>query len=145
MCVEGSQRQRATVIRCISCGQTKKFPNNPKHQLWVNCPEAQLENQPQTGTNLFSFICLFIDMFLKLTQLGVSHWLIHVWIRHVMIYCNLLCRNYMNNFLWRKTCPFWKCIRTTVFYSSLFWRPFLETFIPQSSNGYFLIMYHVTK
>ncbi|KAB5559093.1 hypothetical protein PHYPO_G00024890 [Pangasianodon hypophthalmus] len=42
-----SQRQRATLIRCLSCGQTKKYPNNPKHQLWVDKPEAQLENQLQ--------------------------------------------------------------------------------------------------
>ncbi|XP_053369071.1 ribonuclease P protein subunit p21 [Clarias gariepinus] len=44
---KGSRKQRATVIRCLSCGQTKKFPNNPKHQLWVDQPEAQLESQLQ--------------------------------------------------------------------------------------------------
>ncbi|KAK3533281.1 hypothetical protein QTP70_014318 [Hemibagrus guttatus] len=44
---KGSQKQCATLIRCLSCGQTKKFPNNPKHQLWVDQPEAQLENQLQ--------------------------------------------------------------------------------------------------
>ncbi|KAI4896851.1 hypothetical protein NFI96_016914, partial [Prochilodus magdalenae] len=43
----GPRRQRLTIIRCLSCGQTKRFPNNPKHQLWVDQPEAQLENQPQ--------------------------------------------------------------------------------------------------
>lgn len=48
--VESSRRQRVTIIRCLSCGQTKKFPNNPKHQLWVDQPEAQLENQLQPGT-----------------------------------------------------------------------------------------------
>lgn len=50
--VKGSLRQRATLIRCLGCGQTKKFPNNPKHQLWVDQSEAQLENQLQPGTNI---------------------------------------------------------------------------------------------
>ncbi|TSK53747.1 Ribonuclease P protein subunit p21 [Bagarius yarrelli] len=45
--VKGPRRQRATIIRCLGCGETKKFPNNPKHQLWVDRPEAQLENQLQ--------------------------------------------------------------------------------------------------
>ncbi|XP_062868603.1 ribonuclease P protein subunit p21 [Trichomycterus rosablanca] len=44
----GSRGQRVTVVRCLSCGQTKRFPNNPKHQLWVDQPQAQLENQLQT-------------------------------------------------------------------------------------------------
>ncbi|KAG9266974.1 ribonuclease P protein subunit p21 [Astyanax mexicanus] len=44
------RRQCVTVIRCLSCGLSRKFPNNPKHQLWVDQPEAQLENQPQTET-----------------------------------------------------------------------------------------------
>ncbi|XP_027003739.1 ribonuclease P protein subunit p21 [Tachysurus fulvidraco] len=48
---KGSQKQRTTLIRCLSCGQTKKFPNNPKHQLWVDQPEAQLENQTQPEAN----------------------------------------------------------------------------------------------
>ncbi|XP_072516348.1 ribonuclease P protein subunit p21 [Salminus brasiliensis] len=47
----GRRGQRLTVIRCLSCGLTRKFPNNPKHQLWVDQPEAQFENQPQTGRN----------------------------------------------------------------------------------------------
>ncbi|CAL8307134.1 unnamed protein product [Lota lota] len=38
---------RFTVIRCLSCGQTKKFLNNPEHCLWVDRPEAQMENQVQ--------------------------------------------------------------------------------------------------
>ncbi|XP_043078185.1 ribonuclease P protein subunit p21 [Puntigrus tetrazona] len=41
----GAMRQRKTVVRCLSCGLTKHFPNNPKHKLWVDQPEAQLENQ----------------------------------------------------------------------------------------------------
>ncbi|XP_016131580.1 ribonuclease P protein subunit p21-like [Sinocyclocheilus grahami] len=41
----GPWRQRKTVVRCLSCGLTKRFPNNPKHKLWVDQPEAQLENQ----------------------------------------------------------------------------------------------------
>ncbi|KAG9266575.1 ribonuclease P protein subunit p21-like, partial [Astyanax mexicanus] len=35
------RRQSVTVIRCVSCGLTRTFPNNPKHQLWVDQPEAQ--------------------------------------------------------------------------------------------------------
>uniref|UniRef100_A0A672MYB2 Uncharacterized protein n=1 Tax=Sinocyclocheilus grahami TaxID=75366 RepID=A0A672MYB2_SINGR len=35
----------STIVRCLSCGLTKQFPNNPKHKLWVDQPEAQLENQ----------------------------------------------------------------------------------------------------
>ncbi|KPP61732.1 hypothetical protein Z043_120139 [Scleropages formosus] len=42
-----SRRRRVTVVRCLSCGQTKRFLNNPEHRLWVDQPEAQLENQPQ--------------------------------------------------------------------------------------------------
>ncbi|CAL8269902.1 unnamed protein product [Arctogadus glacialis] len=38
---------RFTVIRCLSCGQTKTFLNNPQHCLWVDRPEAQMENQVQ--------------------------------------------------------------------------------------------------
>ncbi|XP_076133809.1 ribonuclease P protein subunit p21 [Alosa pseudoharengus] len=52
--VTGTLRQRkrrgkrsVTVLRCLSCGQTKKLLNNPDHRLWVDQPEAQLENQPQ--------------------------------------------------------------------------------------------------
>ncbi|XP_067254710.1 ribonuclease P protein subunit p21 [Chanodichthys erythropterus] len=41
----GPRRQRKTVVRCLSCGLTKRFPNNPKYKLWVDQPEAQLENQ----------------------------------------------------------------------------------------------------
>uniref|UniRef100_A0A9J8AYC8 Ribonuclease P 21 subunit n=1 Tax=Cyprinus carpio carpio TaxID=630221 RepID=A0A9J8AYC8_CYPCA len=41
----GPRRQRKTIVRCLSCGLTKRFPNNPKHKLWVDQPEAQLENQ----------------------------------------------------------------------------------------------------
>ncbi|NP_001003530.1 ribonuclease P protein subunit p21 [Danio rerio] len=45
----GKGRQRKTVVRCLSCGLTKRFPNNPKHKLWVDQPEAQLENQTSQG------------------------------------------------------------------------------------------------
>lgn len=49
-CVSGKNRStRFTVIRCLSCGQTKRFLNNPEHCLWVDRPEAQLENQVQPG------------------------------------------------------------------------------------------------
>uniref|UniRef100_A0A673I0Y9 Ribonuclease P 21 subunit n=2 Tax=Cyprininae TaxID=2743694 RepID=A0A673I0Y9_9TELE len=39
------QKSKSTIVRCLSCGLTKQFPNNPKHKLWVDQPEAQLENQ----------------------------------------------------------------------------------------------------
>ncbi|KAJ8279857.1 hypothetical protein COCON_G00069230 [Conger conger] len=42
-------RECVTLVRCVSCGQTKRFRNDPHHQLWVDQPEAQLENQPQLG------------------------------------------------------------------------------------------------
>ncbi|KAL2089590.1 hypothetical protein ACEWY4_014278 [Coilia grayii] len=52
--VTGTVRQRkrrgkrsATVLRCVSCGHTRKLLNNPEHRLWVDQPEAQLENQTQ--------------------------------------------------------------------------------------------------
>nr|XP_046159443.1 LOW QUALITY PROTEIN: ribonuclease P protein subunit p21-like [Oncorhynchus gorbuscha] len=40
-------RNRMTVLQCLSCGQSKRFLNNPKHRLWVDQSEAQLENQSQ--------------------------------------------------------------------------------------------------
>ncbi|KAM9480367.1 ribonuclease P protein subunit p21-like [Salvelinus alpinus] len=40
-------RNRMTVLQCLSCGQSKRFLNNPEHRLWVDQPEAQLENQSQ--------------------------------------------------------------------------------------------------
>ncbi|XP_076847741.1 ribonuclease P protein subunit p21 [Brachyhypopomus gauderio] len=46
----GSRRQRMTVVRCLNCGLTKSFQNNPSHQLWVDRPEAQLENLSQPST-----------------------------------------------------------------------------------------------
>ncbi|KAI7791108.1 ribonuclease P protein subunit p21 [Triplophysa rosa] len=47
----GPRGQRKTIVRCLSCGLTKRFPNNPKHKLWVDQAEAQLENQtpPDAG------------------------------------------------------------------------------------------------
>lgn len=45
------RRTRFTVTRCLNCGQSKTFLNNPDYCLWVDRPEAQLENQKpkQTG------------------------------------------------------------------------------------------------
>uniref|UniRef100_A0A4W5MBB6 Uncharacterized protein n=1 Tax=Hucho hucho TaxID=62062 RepID=A0A4W5MBB6_9TELE len=37
-------RNHITVLRCLRCGQSKRFLNN---RLWVDQPEAQLENQSQ--------------------------------------------------------------------------------------------------
>ncbi|KAG5850339.1 ribonuclease P protein subunit p21 [Anguilla rostrata] len=44
-------RECTTLVRCVSCGQTKRFRNDPHHRLWVDQPEAQLENQsrPERG------------------------------------------------------------------------------------------------
>ncbi|KAL1023445.1 hypothetical protein UPYG_G00040930 [Umbra pygmaea] len=41
----GKRRNCMTVLRCLSCGQSRRFLNNPEHCLWVDKPEAQLENQ----------------------------------------------------------------------------------------------------
>ncbi|XP_071005460.1 ribonuclease P protein subunit p21-like isoform X2 [Oncorhynchus clarkii lewisi] len=40
-------RNRMTVLRCLRCGQCKRFLNNLEHRLWVDQPEAQLQNQSQ--------------------------------------------------------------------------------------------------
>uniref|UniRef100_A0A3Q3VPY9 Uncharacterized protein n=1 Tax=Mola mola TaxID=94237 RepID=A0A3Q3VPY9_MOLML len=37
------RKTRFTVVRCLSCGQTKPLLNNPNYCLWVDQPEAQLE------------------------------------------------------------------------------------------------------
>ncbi|XP_025072801.1 ribonuclease P protein subunit p21 isoform X1 [Alligator sinensis] len=41
------RRQRWTIVRCLTCGLTKRFLNNPEYKLWAEQPEALLENQPQ--------------------------------------------------------------------------------------------------
>ncbi|MEE6470072.1 hypothetical protein FKM82_008852 [Ascaphus truei] len=43
--------QRQTVVRCLSCGLTKRFLSNPNYKLWCEQPEALLENQPKTDKN----------------------------------------------------------------------------------------------
>ncbi len=53
-------RQRKTIVRCLSCGLTKPFPNNPKHKLWVDQPEAQLDNQTSQGKDKH-WLSLLID------------------------------------------------------------------------------------
>lgn len=40
-----NSKTRFTVTRCLSCGQSKTLLNNPEHCLWVDRPEAQLEQQ----------------------------------------------------------------------------------------------------
>ncbi|XP_041646606.1 ribonuclease P protein subunit p21 [Cheilinus undulatus] len=42
------RKTRFTVMRCLSCGQSKTLLNDPEYSLWVDRPEAQLENQKQT-------------------------------------------------------------------------------------------------
>nr|XP_015216530.1 PREDICTED: ribonuclease P protein subunit p21 isoform X1 [Lepisosteus oculatus]XP_015216531.1 PREDICTED: ribonuclease P protein subunit p21 isoform X1 [Lepisosteus oculatus]XP_015216532.1 PREDICTED: ribonuclease P protein subunit p21 isoform X1 [Lepisosteus oculatus]XP_015216533.1 PREDICTED: ribonuclease P protein subunit p21 isoform X1 [Lepisosteus oculatus] len=56
-----SRRQRMTMVRCLSCGQTKRFPNNPGYQLWVDRPEAQLENQPQLDNTAQALRWVFVS------------------------------------------------------------------------------------
>nr|XP_033797222.1 ribonuclease P protein subunit p21 [Geotrypetes seraphini]XP_033797223.1 ribonuclease P protein subunit p21 [Geotrypetes seraphini]XP_033797224.1 ribonuclease P protein subunit p21 [Geotrypetes seraphini]XP_033797225.1 ribonuclease P protein subunit p21 [Geotrypetes seraphini]XP_033797226.1 ribonuclease P protein subunit p21 [Geotrypetes seraphini]XP_033797227.1 ribonuclease P protein subunit p21 [Geotrypetes seraphini] len=41
--------QRRTVVRCLSCGLTKRFLNNPNYKLWAEQLEALLENQPKSA------------------------------------------------------------------------------------------------
>ncbi|XP_074492154.1 ribonuclease P protein subunit p21 isoform X1 [Sebastes fasciatus] len=42
-----NRKTRFTVVRCLSCGQSKSFLNDPDHCLWVDRPEAQLQPQKQ--------------------------------------------------------------------------------------------------
>ncbi|XP_029988527.1 ribonuclease P protein subunit p21 [Sphaeramia orbicularis] len=44
-----NSKTRFTVVRCLSCGQRKTLLNNPEYRLWVDRPEAQLEQQNQPG------------------------------------------------------------------------------------------------
>ncbi|XP_051009578.1 E3 ubiquitin-protein ligase TRIM39 isoform X4 [Acomys russatus] len=37
--------QRWTVQTCLTCHRSQRFLNDPKHLLWGDRPEAQLENQ----------------------------------------------------------------------------------------------------
>uniref|UniRef100_A0A8D0HI48 Uncharacterized protein n=1 Tax=Sphenodon punctatus TaxID=8508 RepID=A0A8D0HI48_SPHPU len=41
--------QRWTVVRCLACGQSKRFFSEPHYKLWSEQPEALLENQPRAG------------------------------------------------------------------------------------------------
>ncbi|XP_022607165.1 ribonuclease P protein subunit p21-like [Seriola dumerili] len=41
------RKTRFTVVRCLSCGQSKALLNNPDYCLWADRPEAQLEQQKQ--------------------------------------------------------------------------------------------------
>ncbi|KAM3619425.1 uncharacterized protein V6R79_007911 [Siganus canaliculatus] len=40
-----NKKTRFTVVRCLSCGQSKTLLNNPDHCLWVDRPEAQMGQQ----------------------------------------------------------------------------------------------------
>ncbi|XP_053709833.1 ribonuclease P protein subunit p21 [Synchiropus splendidus] len=42
-------KSRFTVVRCLSCGQSKTFLNNPDYCLWSDRPEAQQEQQKQSA------------------------------------------------------------------------------------------------
>lgn len=44
-----NSKTRLTVVRCVTCGQSKTFLNDPEHRLWVDCAEALLEQQKQPG------------------------------------------------------------------------------------------------
>nr|XP_034963149.1 ribonuclease P protein subunit p21 [Zootoca vivipara] len=39
------RHQRWTVVRCLTCGLTKRFLSNPDYKLWSEQPEAFLEKQ----------------------------------------------------------------------------------------------------
>ncbi|XP_017284327.1 ribonuclease P protein subunit p21 [Kryptolebias marmoratus] len=41
------KKARFTVLRCLSCGQSRTLLNNPDYCLWVDQPEAQLEQPKQ--------------------------------------------------------------------------------------------------
>ncbi|KAM9848612.1 ribonuclease P protein subunit p21 [Aulostomus maculatus] len=43
---------RFTVVRCLSCGQSKTLLNNPDYCLWADRPEAQQEQQKQADRSL---------------------------------------------------------------------------------------------
>ncbi|XP_015284796.1 PREDICTED: ribonuclease P protein subunit p21 [Gekko japonicus] len=43
------RNQRWTVVRCLNCGLTKRFPSNPDYKLWSEQPEALLENHTVAG------------------------------------------------------------------------------------------------
>ncbi|KAG8451942.1 hypothetical protein GDO86_003942 [Hymenochirus boettgeri] len=46
--------QRQTIVRCLSCGLTKRFLNNAKYNLWCEQPEAQLEVHPRINQDKHS-------------------------------------------------------------------------------------------
>lgn len=39
------RNQRWTVVRCLNCGLSKRFLSNPDYKLWLEQPQALLENQ----------------------------------------------------------------------------------------------------
>lgn len=41
----GLKGQRWTVQTCLTCQRSQRFLNDPRHLLWGDRPEAQLENQ----------------------------------------------------------------------------------------------------
>lgn len=40
-----NSKTRFTVVRCLSCGQCRALLNNPDYSLWVDRPEAQMEQR----------------------------------------------------------------------------------------------------
>ncbi|XP_041863285.1 ribonuclease P protein subunit p21 [Melanotaenia boesemani] len=44
-------KTRFTMLRCLSCGQSKRLLNNPDYCLWVDRPEAQ-QQQKQSDLGL---------------------------------------------------------------------------------------------
>ncbi|KAG8127806.1 putative Ribonuclease P protein, partial [Naja naja] len=43
------RHQRRTVVQCLNCGLSKRFPSKPDYKLWSEQPEALLENQAPAG------------------------------------------------------------------------------------------------
>lgn len=62
---------RFTVVRCLSCSHTKTLLNDPEHCLWADRPEAQLEQQKQSGEEANLFFIFFNTKSLQCS---------HIWI-----------------------------------------------------------------
>ncbi|XP_071485135.1 ribonuclease P protein subunit p21-like [Diadema antillarum] len=45
------RRQRHVVVRCLDCGTIKRFNSNDKHVLWVEKPEAAVQEGKQSTSS----------------------------------------------------------------------------------------------
>uniref|UniRef100_A0A8D3B1F5 Uncharacterized protein n=1 Tax=Scophthalmus maximus TaxID=52904 RepID=A0A8D3B1F5_SCOMX len=46
------RKTRFTVMKCLSCGQSKTLLNNPDYCLWADDPKAQQDQQKKPGDKL---------------------------------------------------------------------------------------------